>query len=355
MKLLIAFLITAIATQSFAYDLTGKLGLGASVGYPIPSFGNNFNTVANPKWGASVHARYHFTTSVAADLNVGREDFKNTTLKFDSVNLLALWRVSGASDFTPVLGAGVGTTRIKDYTPKNLKLALLARAGIEYGISSAISFGALVDYQYVSKLLGDMPTGRTHVLAPQLALTWYFGADEAKKMATEATQVLSEKKEVQNLKKEVLDATHMDSDHDGVMDSEDKCPNTKADTKVNDYGCAVDENAEVKINVEFASGKSTIAPTYAAHLKEVAAFFQKYPDTTTEIQGYTDNSGSAAQNTKLSQKRSEAVRNYLIKLGIDAKRITAKGFGPANPIADNNTAEGKQKNRRVIALISTKK
>jgi outer membrane protein OmpA-like peptidoglycan-associated protein len=71
------------------------------------------------------------------------------------------------------------------------------------------------------------------------------------------------------------------------------------------------------------------------------------PDLRLEIDGHTDNSGAAAHNLTLSQQRAVAVADQLVKMGVDASRLTTKGFGDSKPISDNNTLEGKANNRRV--------
>ena len=76
-----------------------------------------------------------------------------------------------------------------------------------------------------------------------------------------------------------------------------------------------------------------------------------YPDLKVVIEGHTDNIGTAEYNKKLSQRRAEAVKQYMVEKGIDANRITAEGFGFDRPIASNDTEEGRQKNRRVEAAV----
>lgn len=332
-----------------AYDLSNKFGLGINGGYSIPVFGNPFNSAADADFGYGVHGRYHFNEAFNLEFGVSRLEFADTDIRLDNINALAVWRTSGASDFTPVIGAGLGVTRIDNFQPKSAKLSALARLGVEYGLSpwSALSF--LADYQYVSKLMGDMPTTRAHIVTPQLALTFYFGGDNSAPVKEEVTAPV--KKEVVST---LVDDSNLDSDDDGVKDPEDRCPSTKPGQKVNAMGCAVDEKATMQINVEFGSGKSVIAQKYNDHLKEVADFLTKHDDVNVQIEGYTDNTGSAAKNVALSKARAQAVVNALIKLGIEKDRLTAKGFGPENPIADNNTAEGRQINRRVVAVMSTK-
>lgn len=108
--------------------------------------------------------------------------------------------------------------------------------------------------------------------------------------------------------------------------------------------------APMVINVQFDTNKADIKPGYHDELKKLADFLTEFPKATGTIEGHTDNVGSEESNIDLSQRRADSVRNYLIKnFGIASERLGAKGFGPAKPIADNTTAEGKQKNRRIEA------
>lgn len=143
-----------------------------------------------------------------------------------------------------------------------------------------------------------------------------------------------------------------DADGDGIADDEDKCPNTAAGVVVNSFGCAEKETASVKLNVEFASGKTVLDSKYDSEISELAQFMKKFPETSVEVAGYTDNKGAKAKNQALSQKRAEAVKAALVKAGIAAGRLTAKGYGSENPIADNKTEVGRAQNRRVMANIS---
>jgi OOP family OmpA-OmpF porin len=146
----------------------------------------------------------------------------------------------------------------------------------------------------------------------------------------------------------------LDSDKDGVIDSLDQCPNTRAGLSVDSKGCPppIEENVKIAIGALFASGKADIREDSAEDIKKLGVFMQTYPTTTTIIEGHTDSVGSAALNKDLSQRRAEAVRQYLIKnYNIDANRIKAVGYGPDRPVADNATAAGRQKNRRIEAAI----
>lgn len=112
------------------------------------------------------------------------------------------------------------------------------------------------------------------------------------------------------------------------------------------------EKGRATLNVLFATNKDTIKKNYFKDIDDLAAVMKQHQDLNVTIEGHTDNVGSAAYNKKLSQKRADAVKQYMVKkAGIDAKRLTAKGFGMENPIASNKTKEGRAKNRRVEAAV----
>jgi len=147
-----------------------------------------------------------------------------------------------------------------------------------------------------------------------------------------------------------------DGDGDGLMDDKDKCP--KQPETANGFddgdGCPDEVPPDVKkltgviSGIEFAQGTSVqLAPGSAAVLDEAVAMLKKYPTVHIEISGHTDSSGDGAQNLALSQKRADAVRDYLIQRGIAASRLASKGYGSEFPIGNNATPEGKAQNRRV--------
>jgi outer membrane protein OmpA-like peptidoglycan-associated protein len=106
--------------------------------------------------------------------------------------------------------------------------------------------------------------------------------------------------------------------------------------------------------VIFASGKADLLPAARNKLEQVAtALKQSEPETEFVVEGYTDSRGSAALNEELSTRRAATVRDYLVSQGVPAARITSKGLGPSNPVADNATAEGRANNRRVEIIVQT--
>lgn len=108
----------------------------------------------------------------------------------------------------------------------------------------------------------------------------------------------------------------------------------------------------VGLKVEFDTGKADIKPQYAEEVAKVGEFMRQNPTTTAVIEGHTDNVGSYDFNMKLSQQRAESVVSYLVKnFGIEPSRLFAKGYGYTRRIAYNTTPEGRQKNRRINAVI----
>jgi len=137
-----------------------------------------------------------------------------------------------------------------------------------------------------------------------------------------------------------------DDDGDGVINEKDKCPNTPPNTRVDGDGCPIPKVVRLD-GVTFAFNKDHLRPDAQTILTWVVGIMQKYPDMQVELAGYTDSIGGAAYNLKLSERRAEAVKAYLVEKGIDGGHIQAKGYGKDNPVASNDTDEGRERNRRV--------
>lgn len=153
-----------------------------------------------------------------------------------------------------------------------------------------------------------------------------------------------------------------DSDHDGVFDIDDNCPQTPPGTRVGPDGCPdinaapITENFgqmdELRLNIEFASNSSIIAPRYVDELERAAAFSKAHPEAVLMVEGHTDSTGSKAANAKLSQHRADTVRWILVRdYGVNAKKIKAKGYGESKPVASNDTQDGRKANRRVLVRL----
>lgn len=105
-------------------------------------------------------------------------------------------------------------------------------------------------------------------------------------------------------------------------------------------------------NVTFDSNLANLKPAGANTLTGVAMVLKEYPKTAVNVLGYTDSTGSSDLNMRLSQQRADSVASALITQGVAANRIQTRGMGPANPIASNDTAEGKAQNRRVEITLT---
>jgi OmpA-OmpF porin, OOP family len=133
----------------------------------------------------------------------------------------------------------------------------------------------------------------------------------------------------------------LDSDKDGVTDNKDDCPKTPRGASVTTKGCWVLKN------LHFDTSKSKIKSSSYRMLDKVANVLKKAQNLQIEIQGHTDSKGSDATNARLSMARAKSVLRYFVGKGVNADRLTAKGFGPSMPVASNATAEGRANNRRV--------
>jgi outer membrane protein OmpA-like peptidoglycan-associated protein len=131
-----------------------------------------------------------------------------------------------------------------------------------------------------------------------------------------------------------------DTDADGVPDDQDQCNNTPPKAAVSANGCWT------LIDI-FPSGQSDVKADAFKDLDDVAQILMQNPSLRIEIQGHTDDRGSASSNQLLSEKRAQAVMHYLIEKGVAPERLRWVGYGQTRPLVSNKTAEGRKQNRRV--------
>jgi OmpA-OmpF porin, OOP family len=149
-----------------------------------------------------------------------------------------------------------------------------------------------------------------------------------------------------------------DRDQDGINDELDKCPDQPG--SLENQGCPVIKAAIAKraqlvaANVMFNINSTRLTANSYPAIKELADSLKTNPDLDLTIEGHTDNLGNAAYNIQLSINRAESVKKVLVSLGIADRRIQVKGFGDDKPVATNDSAEGRAKNRRVVFIFQLK-
>ncbi len=144
-----------------------------------------------------------------------------------------------------------------------------------------------------------------------------------------------------------------DRDHDGVPDKDDKCPDEPG--PADNFGCprkrtlivVRKDRIELKQAVHFASGKARILPDSFELLRQVAHAIKDAPSIRVRVEGHTDNVGGLDLNMSLSQDRAEAVKDFLVREGVEPGRLQAEGYGPTKPVAPNSSKKNRAKNRRV--------
>jgi OOP family OmpA-OmpF porin len=138
---------------------------------------------------------------------------------------------------------------------------------------------------------------------------------------------------------------------DGVPDSSDQCPDTARGKSVDSKGCHITLRLS---GLNFATDSAEFGAEARGQLDEAVRVLNQSPNMRVRVEGHTDSRGSESYNQSLSEKRANAVKQYLIGQGISAGRLESRGYGESSPIASNDTAEGQAKNRRVdFAVIES--
>jgi outer membrane protein OmpA-like peptidoglycan-associated protein len=148
-------------------------------------------------------------------------------------------------------------------------------------------------------------------------------------------------------------ATLGDADGDGILDAADACPNSSVGLSVDATGCIVEQTTTLK-GVRFETASAKLTPGARTIVDEVARTLKSQPKVNAEVGGHTDDVGNDAYNLILSSQRAESVRQHLIGKGVAPERLTAKGYGETQPIASNDTPEGRDANRRVDFKVTVK-
>ncbi len=357
---LLACLATSVSSLSFADeypDFEAYLGAGT---YMFDDDLRNLDDAYSLEGGLELPLNE--TMSLEAWLSDYTADSKTSSAELDAqrINLGALFHLkegstrpfisagfshlefepSSGNDFSESLvNLGLG---VKKYFDNNIILRgeLMAMNSIDNEVTE---FGArlALGYAFGRSVAAPAPVVETPAPAPAVKVV-------EKKVEEKPAPVVAPVKPA---------PAPVDSDKDGVVDANDKCPNTNAAFKVDATGCAVmlTEAVEIQMNVKFANNSSVVSAENFSEIQKVADFMKQFDKTEVTVEGHSDSSGSDKYNKMLSQKRADAVRKTLIEeFKVDARRVKAIGYGEDKPIADNSTQEGRAKNRRVVGVVSAK-
>ncbi|WP_323753481.1 OmpA family protein [Marinobacter sp.] len=247
------------------------------------------------------------------------------------------YRLFGAETFSPYASLGVGVSRNDVFNNSASEFDGYANAALGFITSPFTTTGLRMRAE--ARYLWDAFEDNYSDLHFSLGLTVPIGATRTR--IVEKTVVIE--------KPVVVERNLADSDSDGVVDGVDQCPNTLEGLEVNAVGCVETTQAQTVVlqGVTFEFNSDRLTANARDILISTADALKGQPDLKVELAGYTDSQGSAAYNRKLSKERANAVRNYLLDLGVAPAQLTANGYGEANPIRSNDTEEGRERNRRV--------
>jgi OOP family OmpA-OmpF porin len=287
---------------------------------------------ANTPW---LSLEYAFNDNWAAEIFYAEDDSDYET----GINAdVTTWQVDmlyyggsyiGKSNrFRPYVAFGAGEIDIDAGAFDTVETTVNAGADVRWMLTNR--FGMRVE----ARLLHSLDEERNDMLL-SAGLNYYFGKVDADVVAVAAP-------------------ARVDSDGDGVYDNDDQCPNTPAGTRVDSVGCPlpVTQIASIKLKVNFPFDSAAIADQYFSDVEQLSEFLKRFEQLHVNIEGHTDSSGPESYNQQLSQRRAQAVVDLLVnEYGVPDSRLQATGLGEAQPVADNDTKDGSEANRRVMATV----
>jgi OOP family OmpA-OmpF porin len=357
-------------------------------------------------YGAYLRQQLSHTFSLQLDYAGGKVTGvdKDGTSKFDmigyktnfnSVSLSAVFNIASVSflhrknsvNFFGSAGAGMNFYKVKSYTAvdgtviadpygdfTNRKVVAPVGLGVKFRLSDAVAlnFGYTVNFIQGYSFAGQNTYPNfSHYSYSHGGLEFTLGSKSKQNLTwvNPVAQMYDElydaqlRQEVEMLKTRVgtvegaVSDMKKDADGDGVADQFDKCPGTAAGSIVDGAGCvivfpkpdstmATAPAATSYSNIQFEFDSSVLRTSSYPVLDATSADLRS-TGKKVEVDGFASNEGTAAHNIQLSKDRASSVKTYLVNSGVDAKKVKIKGYGETNPIADNNTEEGRVLNRRV--------
>lgn len=324
------------------------------------TFDDNQNISNAPVYGVGFGYNYSERIGVEAAFNYAGSDAEPADDNVEAyvARIDALYHFMPGSEIVPYIAAGLGTVSISDAAGTETNGLFNYGAGFKYFLSKTFAFRGDVRHIY------EFEDSNNNFLVT-IGFAYMFGGKEDIAPSSAPVAADSDGDGVYDDIDECpgtpagmsVDNTGcpIDSDGDGVFDDRDICPGTPPGIAVDDKGCPLPIKKEVSIElkVEFDFDSAVVKEEYHVQINDVAEFLKKYPQVAAVIEGHTCNIGTEEYNMKLSRRRAETVMRHLIDRGVESGRLKAVGYGETRPVADNSTEEGRQKNRRVMASIST--
>lgn len=291
--------------------------------------GNGVSVLVGQRFDSGLGWEGHFSVDAFETGVDGTTDFYRQTLGLDLT-----YSFGGREQFTPFVLLGGGYSHNDVFPDERDDQAWNANAGLGF-VTPPIAFDNLhlrVDARYIRDEFEDV--SEDYRVAVGLEMQLFSEPPEPVTVVREKVRVVE------------VPIGFSDSDGDGVVDPRDRCPDTRAGERVDGEGCALPRIITLK-GVNFETASSHLRQDSRGILDETVETVKRHPDIQFEVAGHTDNQGSERYNQQLSRARAQSVREYLVSKGVNAAQLSVAGYGESQPVASNDSAAGREENRRV--------